>query len=78
MRLLKIIYSTDFFENEAPCIFEEYIFTDQKALERIKTLQALEIKILGVEKLPYNIKNFYLCCKGELTVKQVPKDLIKG
>ena len=77
MRLWRIVYRTDFFENEPPCILKEYVFTDQHCLERVKALQALNIKILGVDKLPYTIKNFYLCCKGELTIEQEPQ-IIKG
>ena len=56
MRMWKVIYTTQFYTSE------QYAFT-KYALDRVKTLEKCGAKIERVERLPYNIKNFYLCYK---------------
>ena len=63
MRMWKVIYKTPFSTNEL------YTFT-KYALDTVKTLEKCGIKIKKVERLPYNVKNLYLCYQRKIFTKQ--------
>lgn len=62
MRMWKIIYTTQFNTSE------QYAFTEY-ALDRVKALKKRGIKVERVERLPYNVKNFYLCFQRKIFTK---------
>ena len=62
MRMWKIIYTTQFNTSE------QYAFTEH-ALDRVKALEKRGVKVERVERLPYNVKNFYLCCQRKIFTK---------
>ena len=62
MRMWKIISTTEVNTNE------QYAFTEY-ALDRVKALKQCGAKVERVERLPYTVKNFYLCCKRKIFTK---------